>query len=198
MLNAIQEVCKEKVILKREYMNGLGLPSYIASKFINLGFLCLLQSVVMVTLFTILVEVRSAGLLYDSSSYIEYLITTFLTTLSAAGLGIMISSIFKNSDRVMAIAPILLIPQILFSGALFMFDSDTILEYVSYFITCRWATDAFGTTANLNGMQLAIHSPGFFTQTTEHLLTAWGILLGSALVFAILSIFFLRKEMRVK
>ncbi len=195
-LNAIQEVCKEKVILRREYMNGLRLTSYISSKFINLGLLCLLQSVLMVTLFSVLVGAPREGLLFGSSAYIENLITTFLTTLSAVGLGIMVSSIFTNADRVMALAPLLLIPQILFSGALF--DAEGAREYVSYFITCRWATDAYGTTTNLNNMEGVYGSSGFFTQTSEHLLTAWGVLLGSAVIFVILSIFFLRKELRVR
>ena len=39
MLNAIQEVCKERSILKREYMTGLSLNQYILSKILVLGVL---------------------------------------------------------------------------------------------------------------------------------------------------------------
>ena len=192
ILNAIQEVCKEKVILRREYMNGLRFSSYIASKLLNLALLCVLQTLMMVTLFVLLIGQPDEGIIFIP--YIEFLITTFLTALSATGLGILVSSIFTNSDRAMAIAPILLIPQILFSGALFELKDAT--EKISYVITSRWAIEAYGTTANLN--KLSGVEEDFYLFTESHILTAWGILLGSALLFVILSVFFLRREMRVK
>ena len=47
MLNAIQEICKERVVLKREYMTGLSLSAYVLSKAVVLGILCLVQSVLL-------------------------------------------------------------------------------------------------------------------------------------------------------
>lgn len=37
ILSSIQEICKERNILKREYMTGLNLCSYILSKVVVLG-----------------------------------------------------------------------------------------------------------------------------------------------------------------
>lgn len=52
-------------------------------------------------------------------------------------------------------APILIMPQILFSGI--TFELNGITEKVSYAINCRWAIEALGTTADLNSLDLAIY-----------------------------------------
>ena len=45
LLNTIQEVNKERVILKREYMGNLKLPIYMLSKYIVQGVISLIQDV---------------------------------------------------------------------------------------------------------------------------------------------------------
>ena len=62
MLNAIQEVCKERSILKREYMAGLSLNEYILSKILVLGVLCLIQSALIVGVFAMSVGLPEEGL----------------------------------------------------------------------------------------------------------------------------------------
>ena len=44
MLNSIQEICKERTVLKREYMTGLSLSAYVLSKAVVLGVLCLFSA----------------------------------------------------------------------------------------------------------------------------------------------------------
>ena len=47
LLNTIQEVNKERVILKREYMGNLKLPIYMLSKYIVQGVISLIQAVIL-------------------------------------------------------------------------------------------------------------------------------------------------------
>ena len=78
ILNAIQEVCKERHILKREYMTGLHLSSYILSKFLILGGLCAVQSLLLLGVFGILVGMPQEKLLLEP--WLEFFVTTFVTS----------------------------------------------------------------------------------------------------------------------
>lgn len=191
-LNSIQEVCKERVILHREYMTGLSIFSYISSKLIVLGILCALQAFMVVGVFTALAGAPEEGV--AANPVLELYVTTFLTALSAAAMGIFVSSIFKNADRAMTVAPILLMPQILFSGLVFKLDGAT--EAISWLAACRWAMEGYGTTANLNGLPLKLQQQGlqieheaeeFFQHSAEHLAESWAVLLLFTIVFSVLS-----------
>lgn len=192
MLNAIQEVCKERSIMKREYMTGLSLTSYVLSKILVLGILCVIQSVLIVGVFSVSVGLPEEGLL--TQPFVELFATTFLTAVASTAMGLFVSSLFTNADRAMTVAPILLMPQILFSGLIFKLDGAT--EMISWFAVCRWSMEGYGTTANLNQLEMRLQQQGiaivheaedFFTFTTEHLLTAWGILGAFIVVFLLMA-----------
>ena len=192
MLNAIQEICKERSITKREYMTGLSLNTYIVSKIIVLGILCLVQSLMIIAVFSISVGLPEEGVIMHP--FIELFITTFLTALSSAAMGLFVSSLFSNADRAMTVAPILLMPQILFSGLIFKLEGAS--ELISYLAVCRWSMEGYGTTANLNSLQLKLQMEGvpieheadaFFEYTAAHIRNAWMILLLFVVVFLILA-----------
>ncbi len=192
MLNAIQEICKERSILKREYMTGLSLGSYLLSKMLVLGFLCLIQSVLLTGVFSVLIGAPEKGVILPP--ILEIFITTWLTAVASAGMGLLVSSLFTNPDKAMTVAPLLLMPQMLFSGLLFKLSGAT--EIISWFAICRWSMEGYGTVANLNSLELSMQQKGipiehaaedFFTYTAEHLWTAWGILAGFTVLFLILA-----------
>jgi hypothetical protein len=192
MLNAIQEVCKERTILKREYMTGLSLSSYVGSKIGVLSVLCIIQSFLLTSMFTLLVGVPEEGVLFHP--YLELLITTILTAISSAAMGLLVSSLFSNADRAMTIAPILLMPQILFSGLIFKLEGAT--QAISWFAVCRWSMEGYGTTADLNGLPLKLQEEGiaipheaesFYEFTADNLITAWCILVAFSVVFLLLA-----------
>lgn len=199
ILNAIQEICKERNILKREYMTGLSLRSYVLSKALVLGLMCLIQSLLVSGVFALAVGVPKEGLMLPS--YLEILITTFLTAMAAAAMGLFVSSLFDNADRAMTVAPILLMPQILFSGIIFELGGAA--EIVSWIVACRWSMEAFGTTANLNDLPNKIKFQGkvykqtieqdFFNYEVEHMLLVWGILIAFVVGFLVLSHIVLKK-----
>ena len=197
MLNAIQEICKERSILKREYMAGLSLTSYILSKILVLGILCVIQSICIVAVFSVTVGLPDKGLMI--SPFAELLITTILTAIASTAMGLFVSSLFKNADRAMTVAPILLMPQILFSGLIF--ELDGITKNISWFALCRWSMEGYGTTANLNKLPLKMQQQGikipheaedFFEFTKSHMGISWGILIGFTIIFLVLARFVLR------
>lgn len=192
ILNSIQEVCKERTILKREYLSGLSMTAYILSKFIVLGFFCLLQSGLLLGTVGALIGLPQDGIFL--SGWLEMYISVFLTAFSATSMGLFVSSLFNNADRAMTVAPILLMPQILFSGLAFQLSGA--IEKVSYLVSCRWAMEAFGSIADLNNTTLRIQetipdmvheAENFYTHSVWHLMFSWEILLGFSIIFAVLS-----------
>lgn len=192
MLNAIQEICKERTVMKREYMTGLSLSSYISSKIFVLGALCFVQSLLITGVFSLMVGLPEKGII--TAPFIEILTTTFLTAVASTAMGLFVSSLFTNADRAMTVAPILLMPQILFSGLIFKLSGAT--ETISWLAVCRWSMEGYGTTANLNelplrlqqeGVQIPHEAESFFEFTSSHLLSSWGILAVYTVVFLLLA-----------
>lgn len=192
MLNAIQEVCKERNIMKREYMTGLSLTAYIVSKMLVLGLMCFVQSLMIVGVFTLMAGLPKEGLMMHP--FIELLITTFLSAVASSAMGLFVSSLFTNADRAMTVAPILLMPQILFSGLIFKLEGVT--ESISWLAVCRWSMEGYGTTANLNTLELKLQQEGimipheandFFEFTKGHMMKDWLILAAFVLGFLILA-----------
>lgn len=199
ILNSIQEVCKERNILRREYMTGLKLGPYISSKILVLGLMCLIQTALLTAVFVWTVGGPEEGVLLPA--WIELYLTAFLTSVSAAAMGIFVSTLVKNQDRAMTIAPLLLMPQILFSGLLFELTGVT--KTISWFAICRWSMEGFGTTANLNGLKYMVKIDGksqevahkaekFFEYTSGHIGKDWMILTAFIVGFVLLSVIVLR------
>ncbi|HBT95134.1 MAG TPA: hypothetical protein DEB24_03070 [Coriobacteriia bacterium] len=182
LLNSIQEVCKERAILRREFMTGLRLSSYIVAKVIAMAVICAVQSVLLTSTYALLVGLPDTGV-FDGSAYPEFLAVVFITALAASSIGIFISALFKNADRAMAMAPILLVPQLLFSGLIFELKGAA--ESLSALATCRFSMEAFGTTANLNALTLRLQEQGIvmerlveycYLYTGEHFLFALALI----------------------
>lgn len=151
LFNTIQEIYKERVILKREYMANLKLPLYMLSKYIVQALIAIAQSVIMIAVF---VAVKGApkceGVIFGNA-VVEMMVTIFITIYVSAGFGLLISAISKNGDRAMSIAPFILIIQLLFSGILFSLNGAT--EKISYLTFSRWSMEALGSTNSLNDLE---------------------------------------------
>ena len=148
-LNSIQEICKERVILRREYMTGLRLDSYILSKLLVMGLVCMVQATLLTLVFVLTVGAPDEGIMLPA--VLEFFLVIFFTAFAATAMGLFVSSLFKNADRAMTVAPLLLMPQLLFSGLLFKLSGAT--EAVSWIVACRFSMEGLGTTANLNGLE---------------------------------------------
>lgn len=204
LLNSIQEICKERVILAKEYMANLKLSSYIASKVFVQSLFGLIQSFLLVTLFCIFVgDIPQNGVVF--SWYFEMFLTCFLTINSASALGLVVSSLAKNSSVAMTFAPLLLVPQLLFSGMLFKLEG--VKEVISNFILCRWSVEAFGTSIDLNSLPDSIQNiiPGymreaesFYEFTSNHFYSDIGIILLMMFVLVIATYIILKIQLNKK
>lgn len=191
IFNTIQEVCKERAILKREYMSNLRLTAYIMSKYLVQLFISMLQALIFAVLFVLLcgskLEVDGAGIMI--------FLTTWLTIYSSSAMGLLVSSMMKNSDRAMAMSPFLLIVQLLFSGVLFKLKAAS--KLISVFTISRWSIGSLGNNIKMNSLpsqyEFMEHvAEDMYKHNIGHLIESWGMMILFIIVFALLSIFFLR------
>ncbi len=152
IFDSIQEICKETSIFRRECDGGLRIGAYLISKVVVLGVLCFVQTLLLVAVLVLFKGTPAHSFL---PPVLELTISTYLTVISAMSVGLLVSALFHSPDKALAMAPILIMPQILFSGI--AFELNGVTEKISYAINCRWAIEALGTSAGLNDLDLAIY-----------------------------------------
>ena len=200
LLNSIQEICKERVILQKEHMADLRLSAYILSKLTYLIIVGIIQSVLLVVTFVLIVNVPQTGLLFNW--VLETIVIVFLTTFTASSMGLVVSSIAKDSATAMTMPTLLLIPQLLFSGILFPLGG--IVGKLSNLTICRWSVEALGTINDLNSLVSEIQEviPGYvrtiesyYTFSLNHLSFDLFMMLLMSLIFSMISYFILKIQL---
>jgi ABC-type multidrug transport system ATPase subunit/pSer/pThr/pTyr-binding forkhead associated (FHA) protein len=112
-----REIIRERAVYNRERMVNLGLLPYVGSKLLVLSLIVGLQCIL---LFGTLKAFHYAGLMKlppDSpTDTLAQLLVMILTGMVGIALGLFISAVVKTSEMATSLVPLILIPQILFSG----------------------------------------------------------------------------------
>jgi len=109
-LNSSREIVKELPIYLRERAVGLGITEYVTSKLVLLAVLCTLQATMLLGVTRACVEL--------SGAFAGQLAALSTVGLSATAMGLMVSALVRSSDKAIASVPILLVPQVILSGAI--------------------------------------------------------------------------------
>ncbi|MGI9058854.1 MAG: FHA domain-containing protein [Ktedonobacteraceae bacterium] len=207
-INGTREIVKEAAIYKRERAVNLGILPYMFSKIVVLGLLCLLQSAVFV-LVVQLGEPLQQGIFL--SPILETYITLSLTALGGLMIGLAISAIAPNNDRAISFVPIILLPQVIFSGAIIALK-DWVTQILAAVFPSRWAMAALGSSVGLHaetiggdklfGNDYTYHGTLFsiYSQTDalHRLLLSWAALAAINIALAIvIGLFLKRKDVRI-
>jgi ABC-type multidrug transport system ATPase subunit len=138
---AAEEIIKDKKILKRESFLNLSLSSYLWSKILIMFIISAIQTGSFVLIGNFILEIH--GL------WLEYWLILFSTSCMANLLGLNISSSFNSAKVIYIIVPLLVIPQLLFSGVIVKFDklhpilsSNNEVPWVGNSMASRWAYEA--------------------------------------------------------
>lgn len=110
-----REIVRERAVYKRERMVNLGLVPYIFSKLFVLGFVVGLQCLLLflpLKFFDIMNLMPMPGEFFGVPQFW----TMLLTAAVGIALGLLISALVKTSETATSLVPLVLIPQILFSG----------------------------------------------------------------------------------
>jgi ABC transport system ATP-binding/permease protein len=202
LATSLQEIVKESAIYLRERLVNLGLFAYLGSKFFILSGLAVLQTMLMVGVILIAFKHPEPSLI---SWPVGVSITTFLTLLSCVSLGLVVSAIVKNGSQANSALPLLLLPQIIFSGVLFKMEG--VASKFSWLMLSRWSVGAYGSLVNVNAMvpapttlpdgstlPRAFEPTPVYDPTWENLSLNWGILCVHILVYLMLTLWLQKRK----
>ena len=206
-INGTREFVKEAAIYRRERTVNLGIMPYMFSKIAVLGVLCLFQSAVL-TFFVEIGEPLHQGIALPP--VLETYITLTLTSLAGLMIGLAISAVAPNNDRAVSFVPLILIPQVIFSGAIIPLK-DWLTQILAVIFPTRWAMAALGSSIGLHaetiggdhlfGNDYTYHSTlySIYSQSNalNRLLLSWIALGAIVIVLTIaIGIFLKRKDTR--
>jgi ABC transport system ATP-binding/permease protein len=180
-----QTIIKESNIYLRERLVNLQLVPYLGSKFSIHAALAVLQALLLLVVIIVGFESPQPNLLPWA---VGLIITTFLTLIASTSLGLAVSSLVKNSTQANSALPLLLLPQIIFSGILF--DLEGPARIVSWFMLSRWSIGAYAAALDINsrvpeavaGMTLPFEGSAAYDATWQNLFLNWGILCVHSLI----------------
>jgi len=202
LATSLQEIVKESAIYLRERLVNLGLFAYVGSKMLILSGLAVLQTILMVGVILIAFKHPEPSLI---SWTLGVSITTFLTLLSCVTLGLVVSAIVKNGSQANSALPLLLLPQIIFSGVLFKMEG--VASKFSWLMLSRWSVGAYGSLVNVNAMVPALtklpdgstlpqpfEPTPVYDPTWSNLSLNWGMLCVHILVYLILTLWLQKRK----
>jgi ABC transport system ATP-binding/permease protein len=109
-----EEIFRDRKILKREQFLNLSRNSYILSKIAILILISALQVLLFLLIANQILEIKGM--------FIRYFLALFATALCANLLGLNISASFNSAITIYIVIPLLIIPMMVLSGAMFSFD----------------------------------------------------------------------------
>ncbi len=136
-----EEIIRDKKIQKRESFLNLSKGSYLWSKIIIMFTLSAIQAILFVLVGNYVLQIQ--GMIF------QYWVLLFSTFCFANMLGLNISASFNSAVTIYILIPILIIPQLLFSGVMVKFDklnpiitSQSVVPLVGDMMASRWAFEA--------------------------------------------------------
>lgn len=136
-----EEIIRDQKIIKREKFLNLSRGSYLLSKIGIMFFISAVQALTYVLVGNLVLEIKGM--------WFEYWLILFSTSCFANLLGLNISASFNSAKVIYIIIPILIIPQLLFSGVIVKFDklyplfsSQSEVPLIGNVMASRWAYEA--------------------------------------------------------
>jgi ABC-type multidrug transport system ATPase subunit len=136
-----EEIFRDRKILKRERFLNLSRNSYLLSKVLILVFISAIQSLLFISIANPILAIKGM--------YFHYWLALFTTAFCANMLGLNISAAFNSAITIYIVIPLLIIPMMVLSGAMFSFDKlnrkignvDKV-PLIAEFMPTRWTYEA--------------------------------------------------------
>lgn len=142
-LNSARELVKELPIFQRERSVNLALAPYLCSKLIPLAVLCLIQCVSLLGIVQFMVNLPG--------NFLERVAVLFITGMASTCMGLAVSAFVDSNDKAVAMAPILLIPQVVLANAVVRLG-DAGLWIAKSSMISFWSLDAIKTTLSAESL----------------------------------------------
>jgi len=145
MSGSAEEIIKDRALLKREKFLNLSHGSYIWSKIIYMGGVCLVQTVLFIIVGNLIMGIHGMFWVW----WLILFVSAFLSAL----IGLLLSQCMNSVVAIYISIPLLLIPQILLCGLVVKFDdlnpnSETgNVPVIGDIIPSRWAYEALAVSS---------------------------------------------------
>ena len=114
LTNSVDDIIHDRPVLMRERNLDVNLAFYTAAKVLTLGFFAVIQCALFALIGNALLSLRDGFWIVFTAM--------FLTAANGAAIGLVISSLVSQSKTGILIIPVILIPQIILSGALIKYE----------------------------------------------------------------------------
>ncbi len=142
---AAEEIIRDRKILQREKFLALNRNSYLLSKIGILFLISAIQSLLFVVVGNRVLDIRDMALVHW--------VLLFSTSCFANVLGLNVSASFNSAKVIYIVIPVLIIPQLLFSGIIVRFDklhpwfaSQQGVPLIGNVMASRWAYEGLAVT----------------------------------------------------
>ena len=141
MTMAAEEINKDRKNLKREKFLNLSWGSYLLGKITLLSIISAIQSFLFVLTGNLVLEIKDL--------WLEHWLVLFSTSVCANIFGLNISSAFRQTKIIYIVIPVMIIPQMIFSGLIIRYDRmNPVLghphevPWIGNLMISRWANEA--------------------------------------------------------
>jgi ABC-type multidrug transport system ATPase subunit/pSer/pThr/pTyr-binding forkhead associated (FHA) protein len=146
LIGSCREIVNERPVVRRELSIGAHLGAYLGAKTLVLFVLTAIQTALL-----LLVATAIQPLHEPASSYLGLYVVLLGAAWAAVALGLAVSTLARSIDQATSFVPLLLIPQLLFAGALVTVKSmQPVVEVISDLTVARWAFAGAGSAIDLN------------------------------------------------
>jgi ABC transport system ATP-binding/permease protein len=169
-INAAREIVKERNVLRRELAVGVRVGPYLASKLLVLFAMAAAQ----IALFSVIVLVLRP--LHEPPFVEDQLVGVLVVSgFVAVLLGLLVSAYASSEDQATGVIPLLLVPQLLFSGALVQsMDMTPLVHFFSLLVPARWS---FAAAGHVIDMQSRINADPVFSHISRYGHSFFGVTL---------------------
>ncbi len=164
LIDSCREIVKERAIILREMAVGVRLDAQIVAKAAVLFTIATVQCLLLLAVVALLRPFHASA-----GSYGEVLALLMLTAWATIAIGLVVSTVARSVDQATSVIPLLLIPQLLFGGALVAQERmGAVIKILSDLTISRWAFAGVGSAIGMNSRLMeepkAARLSGFGTQ----------------------------------
>jgi ABC transport system ATP-binding/permease protein len=188
------QIVGELAVFRREYRSGLSIGAYVAAKLGVLVPVLIGVNAVLLGVLRVLGRLPAAG--WDV--YTSLFVTLLAEAVAALALGLLASSAVSNAAQAALALPMLCFPQVLFAGAVVpVADMAAPGRLLSLSLINRFSFEALGRGLGLDQLTGAVPAlRGYGDTFAGTVAYRWLELAGFALVFALATVWVLRRRCR--
>ncbi len=141
LIMSAEEIFRDRKILKREKFLHLSRSAYLSAKVVNIFFMSALQTIIFVLIANNVLGIRQMTF--------SYFFALFSVAACANMIGLIISSAFDSAVTIYILIPLVMIPMMVLSGAMFSFEklnrnisSVGRVPFIAEVMPTRWAYEA--------------------------------------------------------